>query len=639
MASSRFPLLRRSIIAGVVAVAVGVPAICATSTALADEPVTGSLTIYSTSSWYTSGQFAVTNTSSEAKDWSLSFRVPSGQFQNNAAWSTNASINGDTVTLTPKEKLAAGSTADISFGIAGQGTDELDVVGCDLDGHGVEGCVVGGGDEGDTEAPSFTEDLNARATGPHAVDLEWAAATDNIGVTEYRVFDGYSQKPVAVVDGSTLRTTIDDLEAGTAYAFHVFAYDKAGNHSGSTIAEVTTPTEPGDEVDAEAPSSVESITAEATSPSTVKLDWSAATDNVGVTEYRVYDGLDREPIATVDGDELGTTITGLTAETGYAFQVYAYDKAGNHGGSTVTYVMTPAEKDTVAPTVPTNLTVDTVDADTVHVMWNHSSDDTKVAGYKIFQDGELVKDLANGMRMTDIDGLEADTEYGFEVLAYDAAGNESAKTSPVTGTTGGAAGSDTERPSNVTCLDAVATSPTTVDLDWTAATDNVEVTSYKIYAGGKDPVATVGGKATRATVSGLTPDTTYSMSIHAYDAAGNHGISVMKIVHTPEETPGTGAPAPADFAAAPSSYNDGGRTMHRVEMTWTPDEATGRYEIVLDGKRVQTLLVGADRESAQKRYVLLGEHPKSSHAVKIRAQLANGQWSDYTATKTVQFTK
>ncbi len=57
------------------------------------------------------------------------------------------------------------------------------------------------------------------------------------------------------------------------------------------------------------------------------LSWTAATDNVGVTEYRVYKGNSLE--ATVDAPNTTMTISGLVPETEYTFSVYAVDAAGN----------------------------------------------------------------------------------------------------------------------------------------------------------------------------------------------------------------------------------------------------------------------------------------------------------------------
>lgn len=62
--------------------------------------------------------------------------------------------------------------------------------------------------------------------------------------------------------------------------------------------------------------------------SSIDLSWTAATDNVGVTEYNVYQG------ATVVGltTDITYTITSLTPDTSYSFRVTARDAAGNESG-------------------------------------------------------------------------------------------------------------------------------------------------------------------------------------------------------------------------------------------------------------------------------------------------------------------
>lgn len=84
----------------------------------------------------------------------------------------------------------------------------------------------------------------------------------------------------------------------------------------------TTPTTPTDTV---APTKPGTPTASQITSNSVKLDWSAATDNVGVTEYEVYQNGNK--IQSV----LGTTATavGLTQSTSYSFTVVARDLAGN----------------------------------------------------------------------------------------------------------------------------------------------------------------------------------------------------------------------------------------------------------------------------------------------------------------------
>src|SRR6185369_16297010 len=75
-------------------------------------------------------------------------------------------------------------------------------------------------------------------------------------------------------------------------------------------------------------------------------------------------------------------------------------------------------------------------------------------------------------------GLTASTTYRYRVRAADAAGNLGAYSAIATAVTAG--GSDTTPPSAPTNL--VATSPWSgvVSLTWTAATDNVGVTGYRV---------------------------------------------------------------------------------------------------------------------------------------------------------------
>lgn len=77
---------------------------------------------------------------------------------------------------------------------------------------------------------------------------------------------------------------------------------------------------------------------------------------------------------------------------------------------------------------------------------------------------------------------------------------------------------DTQAPSTPTNLIASGTTQTTTSLSWTAATDNVAVTTYDVYQGTalKATVTT-----TNYSVTGLTAATTYGFSIKAKDAAGN----------------------------------------------------------------------------------------------------------------------
>ncbi len=93
----------------------------------------------------------------------------------------------------------------------------------------------------------------------------------------------------------------------------------------------------------------------------------------------------------------------------------------------------PAGSDTQAPTVPTGLRTTSVTATTAALSWTASTDDFGVAGYRISRDGTQVGDVG-GTSFTDT-GLTAGSTYAYTVKAYDAAGNVSAASDPLSVTT------------------------------------------------------------------------------------------------------------------------------------------------------------------------------------------------------------
>ena len=92
---------------------------------------------------------------------------------------------------------------------------------------------------GDTQAPTAPSSLSATAASSTRVDLAWTAATDDAGVTGYRIYrDGAMVGTVGTATAYPDTTT----RAGTTYDYQVRAVDAAGNESGpSETRSVTTP--------------------------------------------------------------------------------------------------------------------------------------------------------------------------------------------------------------------------------------------------------------------------------------------------------------------------------------------------------------------------------------------------------------
>ncbi|WP_082373051.1 cellulase family glycosylhydrolase [Nocardia sp. NRRL S-836] len=96
---------------------------------------------------------------------------------------------------------------------------------------------------------------------------------------------------------------------------------------------------------------------------------------------------------------------------------------------------------------------------------------------------------------------------------------------------------DTAAPTVPGNLRSTATTASSVSLAWDAATDNVGVTGYVLSSG---QTAT----GTTHTVSGLTPDTSYTFTVRARDAAGNLSATSNAVtVRTQPGTPGGTRPA------------------------------------------------------------------------------------------------
>lgn len=144
--------------------------------------------------------------------------------------------------------------------------------------------------------------------------------------------------------------------------------------------------------------------------------------------------------------------------------------------------------------------------------------------------------------------------------------------------------SDTQAPTTVAGLNVSGKTSSSISLSWNASTDNVGVTAYSIYMNGNLKTTT---SSTSATISGLTPSTTYSFYVVAKDAAGNsssNSSTVSGTTNSGTTTPATNC-ANENFEtipAASASYSS--RTWSNSDISWTATDA--RTDQTLNNKAI-----------------------------------------------------
>ncbi len=139
-----------------------------------------------------------------------------------------------------------------------------------------------------------------------------------------------------------------DVMFGSGAMEYEFGKAPGSTTSPSPTPTTTTTTAPSDTTPPNAPNG---LRVTGTTTSSVSIAWDAASDNVGVTGYRVYRG--SELIGTVSGTSF--TDSGLASSTKYSYWLRSVDAAGNVSSPSATVEATTAAAATPTPT-PTTTT-------------------------------------------------------------------------------------------------------------------------------------------------------------------------------------------------------------------------------------------------------------------------------------------
>lgn len=187
--------------------------------------------------------------------------------------------------------------------------------------------------ETDTIAPEPPLDLTAvvRFT---TVSLNWLPSTDNTGVVAYNV---YQDGVLAATVGAT-SAIFNGLPQLEDFIFGVSAVDAEGNESLITLVNVKTGEEQSPDI---TPPSKPANLAASTGSNSILFSWSPSIDDRAVEGYVILlDGVFNDSLKS---DQTSKLIVGLSPNTDYSLEVFAFDKAGNESEKAELDVKTTGE--------------------------------------------------------------------------------------------------------------------------------------------------------------------------------------------------------------------------------------------------------------------------------------------------------
>ncbi|MEU9183851.1 PQQ-dependent sugar dehydrogenase [Streptomyces sp. NPDC048484] len=186
------------------------------------------------------------------------------------------------------------------------------------------------------------------------------------------------------------------------------------------------------------------------------------------------------------------------------------------------------------------------------------------------------------------------------------------------------ASTDTQVPSRPGQPSCSAVTEDGLTLSWGASTDNAGVVAYDIYEHG-NKMSEAAGSATSRALTGLSPNTTYNLTVIARDAAGNASPASPVVDCTTSKSTDTTAPSrPGTLSAADVTATGAG-------LSWgaaTDDKAVVGYD-VRSGSTVYKTVTGTSTS-------LTGLACDSPYTLNVVARDAAGNVSEQS--NTVSFT-
>ncbi len=403
-------------------------------------------------------------------------------------------FNGSTYSLTATSKTFTGLSSNVGFRFQVRAKN-------------ANGTSLYSTEQTVTTAPKPPASISATST-TNAATIKWDKVT---GAGLYTV--NFNNKDHVVSGGST-SLTIDKLNSNTAYNYKICCNNADGAGAYSAVKSIKTQASSSSQL----PQVPSGITKRSTD-SSAAVSWSAVSGATG------YDFKFNGTVYSLTGTS--KEITGLSANTGYKFQVCAKNSQGTSQYSAEQTV-------TTAPKAPTNISAVST-TDTATVSWNNV---TGATGY-ILNINNKDYHIGAGATSYTVSGLNPKTTYSYKMCCKNADGVGAYGTSRSVKT-------QALLPAVPTGIQQTATD-NSVTISWNTTAN---ATSYDLKFNG----STYSQNATSKTLTGLISGRKYNYQVRGKNADGAGAYSAEQTVTTAPKSP-TGIRATSTANAVTISWD------------------------------------------------------------------------------------